>query len=405
MYFFYYYPVGVDVPRPRLPLCTIALATFCLTLFLLTRYAPQGHALLGRWAFRPMQADLVTALSAIFLHGSWLHLAGNLLYLLTFGPALERAVGRAGILVVFCGTGLVGNLAQAAFIAHFAPENAWAGVVGSSGAVSGLLGLFAVRLHFARVRIAYWLFMPLQGVNRTGRVHLPSIAAIALWFVLQAVYALVQGKGQGTAYAAHFGGFASGALLALLLGQWKRGRLESRRARAARARDEGNYHGAIAHLDRYLEQMSWDEGAWLELARACAAARQWGRAQSIYRELLQRRSGSGDLAAAAEIYMEARRGNGSFALPPADMRKLAFWLEKSTRFAEAASCYLDLARLYPHDPGREHAMARAATLLQTRLGARQSALEVIEEALADFPDGQWQPLLAAARARLLASGR
>jgi membrane associated rhomboid family serine protease len=405
LYFFYYYPVGVDAPRPRLPLATFALAALCLALFLFTRYHPVGPGLLAHWAFRPAQADLSRALAAVFLHGGWLHLAGNLLYLVIFGPALERALGAAGLLLLYCGTGLLGNLAQGAFVAQFSPEQGWAGVVGASGAVSGLLGLFLVRLHYARVRIAYWLFLPLHGINRTGRVHVPSVVAILLWFALQTIYALLQGKGHGTAYAAHLGGFAAGAVLAFALGQYRLGRLDHRRARAQRARQAGSYHEAIGHLDRYLQHVDWDESAWLELARACAAARQWARAQGIYRELLARRLATEDHAGAAAVYLEARRGNGSFAAPPDSMRRMAFWLEKSTRFAEAASCYLDLARLYPHHPDREHALVRAATLLHSKLGDTPNALEVIDEALNDFPDGQWRPMLAAQRARLLALSR
>lgn len=400
MYFFYYYPLGVDVPVARRPWATIGLGLICLGLFLAPLWYPPARSWIGQYAYRPAQADFLTPLAAVFFHAGWMHLAGNLIYLIAFGPALERALGPLGLLVLFAGTGYLGNLTQGATTMHLTPENAWGGVVGASGAVSGALGLFLVRFYYARIRIGYWAFLPLQGINRTGRVHLPGVFGVAMWFALQITWALVQGKGAGTAYGAHLGGFASGILLALVLGQRGRAKLECIRARAERARESGNFHEAIGELQRYLEQVQWDEGAWLELARNCIAAREWGRAQAIYRELMMRHLEDGDLPRATEIYLEARRGNSVFALPVAEMRRIAFWLEKSTRFADAAACYLDMARVYPEDAGREHALARAATLLHTRLGNDEQALDVIDEALSDFPDGEWQGFLSNQRARI-----
>ena len=83
-----------------------------------------------------------------------------------------------------------------------APQYIEYGVVGASGATSGVLGAYLVRLSWSRIRIAYWVFMPLQGVNRTGRAFVPAVFAVLVWFGLQTVRAVVQ-FGTGGAHIAY----------------------------------------------------------------------------------------------------------------------------------------------------------------------------------------------------------
>jgi len=402
MYFFYYYPIGVDVDSPRVPVATLGLCALMAALYLLIQpWAGLQHVEWYRLVYRPAEQSLWTPLTACFLHAGWLHLGGNLLYIYVFAPALETALGRLGMLLIFCGTGYLGNLAQGVLTLHLAPENAWVGVVGASGGVSGILGFFLLRFYYAKIKLAYWVFLPLQGINRTGIARLSVVFGLLLWLALQVAYAVVQGDGAGTAHGAHLGGLAAGCLLALATGQLLRAQLSYRRVKARRQREDGNLHAAAGQMQRYLDRCAWDLEAWLELARILSAARQWGRAQAIYRDVVEHLLESGDLPRTAEIYMEARRGNQMFSLPPQTMQRVAFWLEKCTRFREAVSVYLDIARLYPAHPAREHALARAATLTVTRLGDRREGLALLETALNDFPEGQWRAMLERERERWL----
>jgi len=402
VYFFYYYPVGVDVPRPRIPWVTGLLTLVLVGAFTVTVPLDRMFALdWGRFVYRAAETSFLTPLTACFLHGGWLHLAGNLIYLWVFGPALEKALGRLGFLVVFCGTGYLGNLTQGAVTVHLHPEMAWNGVVGASGAISGLLGLFLLRFYYARLKLAYWAFLPLQGINRTGTTHLPAAVGLLLWVLLQVIFALVeQGKGT-TAYGAHLGGLATGLILGAVLGQTRRGQTDRLLALAMRARDEGNAFRAAGLYGKYVEAVPWDPQAWLDYARALQVAGDWGKAQSIYRRSVDRYLREGAVESAIEVYLEARRGNGAFVLPATTQKQIAFRLEKTTRFSESIRAYLDFARVYPDHEDREHAFVRACTLMLTHVDDRMAGLELLDEALAEFPEGRWRGWLLRERDRLV----
>lgn len=401
LYFFYYYPVGVDVGRPRVPYATLGLLALLTAI-----YAASTHlrtvVTVDWWSYvyRPAQLSLLTPLTACFLHGSWMHLLGNLVYLWVFAPALEKGLGRWGVLLVFVATGYLSNLAQGAVTLAWTPHRQWESVVGASGAISGMLGWFLLRYPYARIKLAYWAFLPLQGINRTGTTYLHVSVGILLWLLLQLVFAWVAGGSGSTAYGAHIGGLLAGLVLGLSVGQVQKGSVEHMLVKADRCRRAGNVLGAIGWLERYLRRRRDDEAAWLAYARQLATARRSGAAHRVYRELLGQRLAAGDLGDAAEIYLEARRGSSVFVATPDDQKKIAFWLEKSTRFAEAVTAYLDLARFYPEHSHREHALARASSLLVTRLKDRREGLAILDEALEGCSDDIWRPLLERERFRL-----
>jgi membrane associated rhomboid family serine protease len=394
MYFFYYYPIGVDVPRPRVPWATALITVVLCAVFAMS--LP-----LARWfdfpfyqyAYRPASTDLLRPITAIFLHAGWAHLIGNLVYFLVFAPALEKAIGRGGLLLIFLGTGTIGNLAQGALVLHTAPHLGWMGVVGASGAISGLLGFFLLRFPYAGIRLAYWAFLPLQGVNRTGVVRLPAFVGVLLWVVLQVVLFSVQGTGGGTAYGAHLGGLAMGVILALSLRMPAKARWERLRYAADRHREKGNFHAAVGSLEKYTRGCPHDRLALVDFARALEMEGDSGRALKIYRDESVRRVHAHEIEDACDLYLEGRRANQVFHLPASEQRQIAFWLEKSGRAVDAATAYLDYARFHRRADGVEHAMARAATLLATRREERGRALEVLRDTLRAYPDSSLRPLL------------
>ncbi len=146
----------------------------------------------------------LSALTAMFLHGGWLHLLGNMLFLWVFGNNIEDRMGHVRFLLFYLVCGYA-----AAY--GFALLNAGSGepLIGASGAVAGVLGAYLVLYPKARVwvLVPFLVFLPLR---------LPAWTVLGLWFGLQAVYSAGQGvTDAGTvAYAAHVVGFAVGMLLA-----------------------------------------------------------------------------------------------------------------------------------------------------------------------------------------------
>jgi len=156
---------------------------------------------------RQLEPDLVlipalaTLLSAPFLHGGWMHLIANMLYLWVFGDNVEDAMGHWRFLAFYL---LCGVLAA---LAHIAADPASAmPTVGASGAISGVLGAYLILHPKARVLVPI-IIIPL---------YVPAWALLILWIGFQVASAAAGGPvGGGIAWWEHIGGFAAGALLAV----------------------------------------------------------------------------------------------------------------------------------------------------------------------------------------------
>jgi membrane associated rhomboid family serine protease len=146
----------------------------------------------------------LTIFTAMFLHGSLLHLAGNMLFLWIFGNNIEDAMGR----LTFVGFYLLGGVAALA-LQVFTDQSSAIPTVGASGAIAGVLGAYA-RLY-PRARVVTLVFIVIIFTV----VTLPALLVLGLWFLLQLLPAFsdpVTGGGGGVAYFAHIGGFLFGVL-------------------------------------------------------------------------------------------------------------------------------------------------------------------------------------------------
>lgn len=394
MYFFYYYPVGVDQPLRRRPAATAGLALVMALGFAWLHHGPHlGPPWPASLICQPGTGRPWTAVTAIFLHAGWLHLLGNLVYLAVFGPLLEDRLGRARFVLYFLMFGVAGNLAHG--LATIAGWQAGSGgVLGASGAISGLMAFMLVRFYYARVAMAYWVFSPLQGINRAGRSYLPLAVAVALWLCLQVVQALAAREaGTSVAHAAHFGGFALGLFMALTLGYHREGRAGQLRRRARRYLERGQALAAEGELLELLRLAPADRQALLELARARRMSGRGGEARAAYRQAYRRALADGSAAEALDIYREARRGDPSLVLPAEELARAAFLLEKQLDHRGAVEAHLDLYRYHRDDPRAEHALVRAVVLLRAKLGETPAARGWLEIARRDFPEGVWRDFL------------
>ncbi len=395
MYFFYYYPVGVDQQRQRPPVVTAALVAVMAVMFAWQHYFPRaiGFDPLRLIYLGPSLAPW-TALTAILLHAGWFHLLSNLIYIAVFGPLLEDCLGHARFLLYFLMMGVCGNLTHGAVTASGLSGGGMVGVLGASGAIAGMLAFLMIRFPYARVAMAWWVFSPLQGYNRVGRSYIPLAIAVAVWLGLQVVYGLVSSEaGTHVAYGAHFGGFALGLFLALVLGYHREGRAGAKLARARRELEKGQVWAAEGALLEYLKLAPDDLDAGLQLARVRRMAGRPGDARETYRQTHARASAQGRSDLALAIYREARRGDAPLALPPAELAHTAFLLEKQGDFPGAVEAYLDLYRFHRSDGRAELALVRAAVLTRARLGDEAAARGWLEVALREFPEGLWRDYL------------
>jgi membrane associated rhomboid family serine protease len=148
-----------------------------------------------------------TPFTAMFLHGSWAHLGGNMLYLWIYGDNVEDAMGHARFLCFYLVCGLAAVLAQSLADPHSAYP-----VIGASGAISGVLGAYL--LLFPRAKVLTLVLLPFFLTT----LRLPAMLPLLLWFAVQLVSDIaLSGHDAGIAFRAHIGGFLTGMLLVPLL--------------------------------------------------------------------------------------------------------------------------------------------------------------------------------------------
>jgi len=148
----------------------------------------------------------LTLLTSMFMHGGWLHLFGNMLFLWIFGDNVEHRIGHVPYLVFYVFAGLIASFAQI-----LVNTDSFIPTLGASGAISGVLGAYLVMFPTNRVTVLMLRF-PMQ---------VPAIVAIGLWAVFQFIngigaFAVTEETGGGVAYMAHIGGFVAGVLAGLL---------------------------------------------------------------------------------------------------------------------------------------------------------------------------------------------
>ena len=156
-----------------------------------------------------------TVFTSMFLHGGWMHLGGNLLYLWIFGDNVEDALGRGRFVAFYLLCGVAAALVQTV-----SETTSIVPMIGASGAISGVLGAYLRLFPHAQVRV----LVPLFIVFYTIRV--PAWVVLGLWFLFQlASSAMIQPGQGGVAFFAHIGGFLSGLILVGLLMPRRKARL------------------------------------------------------------------------------------------------------------------------------------------------------------------------------------
>jgi len=212
-------PLRDDNPSTSKPLVNITFIVICVLVFL-WQFSLGGEngqriiyslgvipAVLIGGAQLPPELALVspsaTLFTSMFMHGGWMHLIGNMLYLYIFGDNVEDSMGHARYLAFYLLCGIAAALAQAL------PEpSSEIPMVGASGAISGVLGAYVLLHPHAKVLVA----IPFGFILHTMR--LPAGIVLALWFGLQLLSnTMAQSGSGGVAFRAHIGGFVAGLLL------------------------------------------------------------------------------------------------------------------------------------------------------------------------------------------------
>ena len=170
-----------------------------------------GDPFVMRWAAIPAQivsgGRWITILTAMFMHASWSHIIGNMIFLWAFGPEVEDAMGRGRYLAFYLLGGIVAMLAQVLANLHSAVPN-----LGASGAIAAVMGAFLVMYPRDQIKSVLIIFIFVKIT------FIPACLLIGFWFLTQLVDAgrVAQSQTGGVAYLAHIGGFIFGVAIARL---------------------------------------------------------------------------------------------------------------------------------------------------------------------------------------------
>ena len=190
------------------------IVTTCIILTNLSVFALElkgGNAFVLRWSAIPANIvsghDWITILTAMFMHASWSHIIGNMIFLWAFGPEIEDSMNPLRYLTFYLAGGLVAMLAQVAANPSSTVPN-----LGASGAIAAVMGGFLVTYPTDRIRTLLFFFVFVRIT------FIPAALLIGFWFLTQLFNAgtVAQVQTGGVAYLAHVGGAAFGAVTARL---------------------------------------------------------------------------------------------------------------------------------------------------------------------------------------------
>jgi len=215
-------------PTRRTPIVTLSLVVTCFVVFawelglLASGGEPALEGFITRWGVVPadltaawargdyLSQETATLVTSQFLHGSWLHLLGNMLYLWIFGNNVEDRFGRVGFLGFYLLGGALAGISQVAI-----DPSSTVPTIGASGAIAATLGAYFVLFPRARVTSLVFLGFFYQLID------VPAVIVLGFWFVLQLIDGLTElgaiQAGGGVAFFAHIGGFVAGAVMAKII--------------------------------------------------------------------------------------------------------------------------------------------------------------------------------------------
>lgn len=211
-------PIRDDNPHTVTPFVTYGLIAACVAAFLWQLSLGEGGEaavavfglipghLFGTIAPNPNLPAIpavLTLFTSMFLHGGWMHLLGNMLYLWIFGDNIEASLGHRRYLLFYLLCGLAAALAQG-----IAAPASGVPMIGASGAIAGVLGAYLVLHPRANIKVFVFLFIIITTIN------VPAFIVLGIWFAGQLLSSAATDAGApGVAFMAHIGGFAAGAVL------------------------------------------------------------------------------------------------------------------------------------------------------------------------------------------------
>ena len=219
----FFFPISDENPTIKKPLISWVIIAICIIIFfryifeedyikeqIFISFGMIPALLFGFTDLSPalkVVHPFFTILTSMFIHGGWMHLIGNMVYLYIFGDNIEEVLGKTKFILFYLITGTGASLSQA-----FMDPSSTIPMVGASGAIAGILGAYIILFPKAKIKVFFWFIIFFKIIN------IRAIYVLGFWIIIQ----LISFSGTSTnngevAYAAHIGGFICGLILIYFL--------------------------------------------------------------------------------------------------------------------------------------------------------------------------------------------
>jgi membrane associated rhomboid family serine protease len=371
----------------RFPAVTYALIAVNAGIFLwlwLSRLEQQS--VINAVGLIPSAPSISSILTSMFSHSDMAHLIWNMFFLWLFGPNVEDVLGRLEYTIFYFGSGFAAALLHILVVRTLIPEAATIPMLGASGAIAGVLGVFAVRFYRTKIRIFWYLWT----------FSAPAIILLGIWLldqVLQAVGSIGNPKSSGVAYWSHIGGILFGVVLAYALRMGREGSKEYQIADAQSNLDHGIALDAAEGLRSLLDHDPDNPDVHGVLARTYAMQGNGIRAIAHYRKSIEEYICRQADDRAVACYSEFKHYCGDERLDLKTEYRLARHMLNAGNHKAALQMLEDIASAYPDTPEAEVALMKAGDLYLNVFGDPRNALIQYERIVRDYPCGSCRSMV------------
>ncbi|MCM8769179.1 MAG: rhomboid family intramembrane serine protease [Candidatus Omnitrophica bacterium] len=316
---FLFLPVRDEYGVKRFPVVVLLIILANCGIYFAFAFSPEVYKeIVLHYGFTPARFAPVTLLTSLFLHGGLFHLASNMWFLWLMGDNLEDRWGRVQFLLFYLTAGIFSSLLYSVMIPE---KHTTIPTIGASGAISGVMGAYAVLFPRSRITFKYLAFFLL--FFRWGEFELYASLWLALWFIQQAIYSYLVAREialSSVAFAAHFAGFVFGAIVAIGVRLFQEAR-----------------HRSLVETGRYALQEF--------LGPAVQATKLLGEVAPDLRKIEEEMEE--DRVGASELYEKLLQLEPLATLPEKVQFQLAQSLERQGKRDSAITAYKNFIRSYP----------------------------------------------------------
>ncbi len=377
-------PVGTNLRLKNLPWVTLSLLALNWVIFL---FHQKFDYEIDFWIWRtfftiPGEASPWQLITSAFFHASFLHILGNSLFLLVFGPFVEDKVGWKVYLFLYLLTGVAASLVQNTMTGIFLRKEIFIPSLGASGAISGIMGVYLYRCYYSKIKFMVSLFIPIG-------FKIPAYVILPLWFLQDFLGGIdsIRGIHQNVAFWAHVGGFLAGFGASYYLQYGVPAQKEKLQFVAETKLEEYTGYGeGILASEKLLESDPENPELHLSIARAKTRWRASEEGRTHYEKAI-RLFLKVDPEKAAETFIEYW-GKFFTLLEPAIQVRLSLLLERKNPDLSAITLQSLIDMNFSADFFMEEAHLHLARIYRRRLGRDDLARAIYEKFLQRFPEAE-----------------